>query len=49
MVGPKSSNYTYKNNDFCEHVKFGAISLKIDILQITARLKFESVSSFAHM
>ena len=32
----KSSNYTFKNYDFCEYVKFGAISLKFDILQMTA-------------
>ena len=31
-VGLKSSNYTLKIYDFCEYVKFGAISLKIDIL-----------------
>ena len=34
-VGLKSSNYTFKNDDFCEYVKFGAISWKIDILSIT--------------
>ena len=31
-VGLKSSKYTFKNFDVCEYVKFGAISLKIDIL-----------------
>ena len=31
-IGLKSSNYTLKNYDFCEYVKFVAISLKIDIL-----------------
>ena len=35
-VGLKGSNYTWKNYDFCEYVKFGAISLKIYILAITA-------------
>ena len=40
--GLKSSNYTFKNHDFCEYVKFGAISLKFNILSITAWLKFES-------
>ena len=34
-VGLKSSNYT-KKYDFCEYVKFEAISLKNDILTITA-------------
>ena len=34
-VALKISNYTYKNYDFCEYVKFGAISLKVDILKIT--------------
>ena len=33
-VGLKISNL--KNYDFCEYVKFGAISLKIDILAKTA-------------
>ena len=35
-VGLKSSYYTWKNYDFCENVKFGAISWKNDILLITA-------------
>ena len=35
-VGPKSSNYTWKIIIFCEYVKFWAISLKIDMLSITA-------------
>ena len=38
-----------KNYDFCEYVTFGAISWKIDILQVTAWLKFKSKSSFAYM
>ena len=33
-AGLKSSSYT-KKYDFCEYVKFAAISLKIDILKIT--------------
>ena len=49
VVGLKSSNYTFKNYDFCEYVKFGAISWKIDILSITALLKFESENPFAYM
>ena len=35
-VGLKSYKYTWKNYDFCEIVKFGAISWKFDILSITA-------------
>ena len=35
-VGLKSTNKYLKNYDFCEYVKFGAISLKIDILAIAA-------------
>ena len=35
-VGLKNSNYTYKFYDFCEYVKFGAISWTFDILSITA-------------
>ena len=38
-----------RNYDFCENVKFGAISWKIDILSITAYLKFESKNPFAHL
>ena len=34
--------YTFKEYDFCEYVKFGAISLKFDILSIAASLKIES-------
>ena len=34
-VGLKSSSYTQKNDDFCEYVKFGAISWKFVILSIT--------------
>ena len=48
-VGLKKFQLYLKNNNFCEYVKFGAISLKIDILLITAYLKFESKSSFAQM
>ena len=33
----------------CEYVEFEAISWKIDILSITAWLKFESKNSFAHV
>ena len=46
-VGLRNSNYTFKKYNFCEYVKFGAISRKIDILTITASLKFESENSFA--
>ena len=35
-VGQKSCEYTWKNYDICENVKFGAISWKFDILSITA-------------
>ena len=35
-VGLKSSNLYLKIYDFCEYVKFGAISFKIDILSKTA-------------
>ena len=35
-VGLKKFQLYLKNNNFCEYVKFGAISLKIDILLITA-------------
>ena len=38
-----------KNYDFCEYVKFGAISWKFDILSITAESKLESKNPFAHM
>ena len=50
-VGLKNSNYNLylKNYDFCEDVKFGAISGKIDILSITALLNFESKNPFDHM
>ena len=43
-VGLTSSKY-----DFWEYGKFGAISLKNDILSITAQFRFESKSSFVHM
>ena len=48
-VGLKSCKYTWKNYDLCEYVEFGVISWKIDILSITASLKFESENSFAHV
>ena len=50
-VGLKKVPIIYLKNNyiFCEYVKFGAISLKIDIFLITAQLKFESKSSFAQM
>ena len=35
-VGQKSSNYTLKNYDFCENVKFVAILWTFDILSLTA-------------
>ena len=38
-----------KNYIFCENAKFGSISWKIDILPVTAQLKFESENSLAHM
>ena len=44
-VGLKTSNYTF-NHDFCEYVKFGPISWKIDILLITALLKLKSKNPF---
>ena len=37
-VGVKSANYTFKLNNFCEYVKFGAIMWKSDIL-LSANLK----------
>ena len=36
LLKKKISIRYLKTNDFCEYVKFGAISLKIDILYITA-------------
>ena len=45
-VGLKSCKYTWKNYDFCENVKFGAISWKFDILSIAA---YEFKNSFAHV
>ena len=45
-VSLKSSNYTLKNNYFCEYIKLGAISWKFDILSKTAWLKFASKKSF---
>ena len=45
----KNSKLYLKTYNFCQYVKFGAFSLKIDILPITAELKFESKNSFAHM
>ena len=38
-----------KTYDLCEYMEFGAISWKIDILSITASLKFESKNYFAHV
>ena len=35
-VGLKSRKKNLKNYDFCENVKFGAMSWKFDILSITA-------------
>ena len=35
-VGLSFSNDTLKINDFCEYVKFGAISVKFDIWSIAA-------------
>ena len=35
-VGLKKSNFTLKNYNFCEYVKFGVILWKIDMLSITA-------------
>ena len=35
-VGLKKMQLYLKNYDFCEHVEFGAISWKFDILSITA-------------
>ena len=43
----KVSMILEKNYNFCEYVKFGAISWKFDILSITTEL--ESKSPFAHM
>ena len=55
FIGKKQSVKKFqlylKNYDFCEYVKFGAISLKLIFYKyiVTAYLKFESKSSFAHM
>ena len=38
----------FKNCNFCEYLKFGAISWKINILPITALFKFKSENSFAY-
>ena len=35
-VGLSIANYALKYYDFCEYVKFSAISWKFDILSITA-------------
>ena len=48
-IGLKKLQIYLKNYDLCEYVEFGAISLKIDILSITAWLKFESKTSFTHV
>ena len=45
-VGQYRSNYTFKNYDFCEYVKFGVILWKFDILSITT-LNFKSKNPFA--
>ena len=38
-----------KKYNFCEYVKFGAISWKFGILSISAELKFEFKNPFAHV
>ena len=48
-VSPRNFNNTFKNYNFCEYVKFWAISWKLDILSITSEFKFASENSFAHM
>ena len=48
-VSQKNFNNNFKNYDFYEYVKFGVISLEIDILSINASIKFESENSFAHI
>ena len=48
-LGLKISKLYLQTYNFCEFSKFGAISWKINILLITALLKFESENSFAHM
>ena len=35
-VGSKKFQLYFKNYDFCENVRFGAILIKLDILSITA-------------
>ena len=45
----KKFQLCFKNYDFCEYVKFRALLLKINILEITAKWKFKSKSSFGHM
>ena len=47
-VGLKNYNHTLKITIFVI-MNFGAISLKIDISAITAKLKIKSDNSFAHM
>ena len=47
--GVKKIKLYSKNYNFCECGEIGAVSWKIDILPITAWLKFESENSFAHM
>ena len=47
-VGLSISNNIFKNHDFCEYVKFWAISWKFDILSITASLKFQSKNPFTY-
>ena len=45
----KKFQLCFKNYDFCEYVRFGAISWKFDILSITAQSKFESKNPFPHI
>ena len=53
FIGQKQLVYLFPiillNFNFCEYVKFGAILWKIDILSITAQLKFKSKNPLAHM
>ena len=38
-VGLSLFNYTFKNYDFCEYVKFWAIPYKIDIMSINVTIE----------
>ena len=51
VLSLKASSNTLENQNFCEYVKFGAISLKLDILSVTAQAykKFESENSLAQI